>query len=214
MNKKFLIGVALASFSLSSIAQVTTRVIGGVTIQTPNGQGGTFSPQPGITIQSANSMTDSNTSNAAINNNIDSSSGIDMSSSANSGIGNGAPDLAEFQAQSIAAAQALKESSVDLNKPVNLQMAPEGAAEILKNGPNVLQTNDTKQLGVLSKEAVPNNFSQANANQVTFVIKNNKPKSDLIVTDISAWNKTSIDKFEQEGKARTEARYKEFLLTK
>jgi hypothetical protein len=214
MNKKFLIGVALASFSLSSIAQVNTKVIGNVTIQTPNGQGGTYSPQPGITIQSASNLEYNNKNNAS--NNIGTMAGIDMGmgSNADNGIGNGAPDLSELQAQSIATAQALKESSEVSNSPINIQAAPEGAAEILKNGPNVLQTNDTKQLGALTNTTQNNSMVHTSHNQVNLVVKSNKPKSDVIVTNISAWNQTTINKFEQDGKARTEARYKEFLLNK
>lgn len=208
--------MALASFSLSSIAQVNTKVIGNVTIQTPNGQGGTFSPQAGITIQSASSL--ENNTNTSSNNmgNMGAIAGIDMGmgNNANNGIGNGAPDLSELQAQSIATAQALKESSEAENNPINLKMAPEGAADILKNGPSILQTNNTKQLEALPNAGQKNQVEYKSTNQVNLAVKSNKPKSDVIFTDISAWNQTTLNKFEQDGKARTEARYKEFLLNK
>lgn len=197
MKKQILIGVTLASFSLAAFAQSDTKIVGNVTIKYPGAQS-SYSPQPGVKIDFPNAGYNS----SAINN--------DISANKNAGLGNlgngngigmdmdtGAPKLSD-----------MSEKSVDLNKPINLQEAPEGASEIMNNGNKLVNTVQSNEL------------SQKNNNPLIKQSKNNMPsvnkeqKSDVIITDISAWNKTTINKFEEEGKARTEARYKEFLLNK
>jgi hypothetical protein len=210
MKKDFLIGVAIASFCLSAFAQTESRVIGNVTIQYPANKGGTYSPQNGVSINFANGMSVNNQGSV---NNVN--NGIDMNASGN-GIGNGAPDLSELQAQSIATAQALKASGVNTESPINLQAPPEGAADILKNGQQALQVNNEKQISQLPKQQVNTINNPQMASQIVNINtkSNNSVKSEVLTTDISAWNKTTINKFEEEGKARTEERYKEFLLKK
>jgi len=214
MKNKLLVGMAVASFSLTAFAQ-DTKVIGNVTIQYPGSQRTNYSPQPGVTIEFANRNLGNSTNQT---NNVAKTSNTmptTPSMGAGNGIDNGAPDLSEYQAQSMATAQALN------NQPVDLQNAPEGAESILKNGSQALGAGNTQQLNSISKEfegrqnlTVGNNkgvVGQSNQVGNPTLVKNEEPKPEMIVTDISSWNQSTIKQFEKEGKERTEQRYKEFL---
>jgi hypothetical protein len=197
MKKSFLLGVAVASFSFSAFAQTGNA---------------TFYPPANL-----DNIKSSTQENTGVNVGT-SSPGI---STMDNGIGNGAPDLSALQAQSIAAAQ-------ELSKPVDLRSTPAGAADILQMGSSALQALDVKELqnqGQTSfqQNVVPKEFIIQNPIQPVVAASNkpsvnpslikvvDKPKGDINLTDISGWNKSSIEQFEKEGKARTEARYKEFL---
>lgn len=209
MKKGFLVGIAVASFSLSAFAQNNS---------TPNvnikqlDQNSTYSPQAGITVQFAKGSNEDNAAEpkkSSANSNIN----VPMDTGFDSGIGNGAPDMSQIQSQSLANAQAQ-------DKPVDIRSAPEGASEILKQGTQALQAKDSSQIKSSSQPLdsnfiVPQEFmlqdsSFSHSNKENPVILKNT-KRNIITSDISIWNQTTIDQFAKDGKERTENRYQEFL---